>query len=153
MQKFKLLMVEDDLSLNDALAETIESGKSGLVVHSYNGLRLVHFDQLLEAAAAGTESLDEVAFEPVIELPDIPDFEVEGLLQTRGSTFGCLGITSGIALMCALAGDAGSYTSVSSGGRCQRPNKPPNVLPRNWYHYYSPIPNPNICTIDHTPIV
>ena len=154
MQKFELSMIEDDVSLKEAIAEIIESRKSGLVVQIYGGpLRLVHYDQLLEAEAQGLESLDRVLFEPIIELPDIPDFQIEDLLQAGRSNFGCLGINAGIALMCSLAGEIGSYTTASSGGRCQRPGKPPNVLPRKWYHYYSPIPNPNICRIDHTLIV
>ena len=48
------------------------------------------------------------------------------------------------------------YNASNSGVRCKRPDKPPNILPRDWYHYYPPhslpLITPNTCNVCGSPV-
>lgn len=154
MLNFELSMIDAGATVKDAIAETIESGKSGLLVQTNTGsLHLVHYDRLVEAEASGAESLAEVQFEPVLEITSVAGHQIADLVRSAGLVFGFLGMSGAMARLFSLSeGKGGPYASASSGGRCHRPNKPPNVLPRDWYHYYPTIPSPNVCAYDSSAI-
>ena len=169
MLYFELSVVEDDISVKDAIAETIESGKSGLLVRTTNkGLRVVDFDNLVRAHESGLKLVREVDSERVAivaaHIPDaergfavrsLPDSLIDSEVRSAGLVFGFLGQQGGLARMFSISeGKGGPLASASSGGRCKRPGKPQNILPRHWFHYYPPTNRdsvtPNICKFDGT---
>jgi len=138
--RFQLAMVPGGTSVQDAIAETIDSDKSGLLVQRPQGdLRLVHFKNLVNAAASGLTSLDDVEAEPVLDVVTIPDAEHKVAVRSSGRRFGFGGERDGTADLLSISESfALPYTTASTGVRCQRPNKPPTIPPRDWYHYYPP---------------
>ncbi len=159
MLHFELPLVTGKLTIDDALAETIESSTSGLVFERNPGnYRLVHFDKLVEASNEGKTLLDQVDWEPLITIESSQSHKSENLVRTAGLKFGFVG-TAGphIARLFSISESFGiPYTIGSSGTRCQRPNKPASVSPRDWFHYYPPnaldVQNPNICRICGAPM-
>lgn len=137
---FELPVVGGGISIADALAEAIDSNKSGLLLEISQGdLRLVHFERMVDAATTGQSLLEEVDFEPVIDIEALSDLQYETVVRAAGGVFGFLGKGGGVAHLFSVSESFGlPYTSSSSGTRCQRPNKPHDRSPRDWYHYYPP---------------
>jgi hypothetical protein len=140
MLRFELPLVRGNVSLDAAFADTIESKTSGLLMESSQGdLRLVHFDRMVNALTSGLNSLEEVEFDPVLNIEPVPDSAHESFVLSAGERFGFAGEQDGKALLFSVSESFGlPYTIASSGSRCQRPNRPPNTTPQDWYHYYPP---------------
>ena len=135
---FELPMIDAGVSIEEACAETIESNKSGLLIQGEGEIRLLRFDRMVEAARGG-RSLEEVEFEPVVDIEAVSDLEHETFVRAAGSVFGFLGKGDGLAHLFSVSEQfAFPYLTTSSASRCQRPDKPANTAAREWYHYYPP---------------
>jgi hypothetical protein len=154
MLRFELPMVAGRISPNDALTEIIDTAKSGVTFQSNVGdLRLVHYDRIVEAISRGVTQLDDVEFESVVKFDlSLAELNYGGVVSTAGKKFGFVRALSGMADLFSVSESfAVAYNTASSGVRCERPNKPLNMKPRDWYHYYPPNPrnpsNPNVCRV------
>jgi hypothetical protein len=151
MMQFDMPIVSSGISVKNALAEVIDSGRSGVLIRAgRGGLRLVHFNLMAEAAAKNVLMLREVDGEPVVTLGAIAESERKNFVQSVGGKFGLLGTEGRMAILFSVSeGFADPYFSTSSGVRCDRPGKPANMPNRKWYHYYPPNdlpqPNPTMC--------
>jgi hypothetical protein len=151
MMQFDMPIVSSGISVKNALAEVIDSRRSGVLVRAGQGkLRLVHFNLMAEAAAKNLVLLQEVDGEPVVQLGAIAESERKDFVQSAGGKFGLIGTEGRMAILFSVSeGFAGPYFSISSGVRCDRPGKPPSRPNRKWYHYYPPndLPhlNPTLC--------
>ena len=152
MLRFELPMVAGQISTSDALSEIIDTAKSGITFESNLGdLRLVHYDRIVEAIGRGVTELDDVDYEPVVKLDlKLPELSYIGVVSSAGKRFGFVRALSGMADLFSVSESfASAYNTVSSGVRCERPHRPANTKPRDWYHYYPPhqrdSSDPNVC--------
>jgi hypothetical protein len=155
MMRFELHMVHDQMNIGDAIEEMIESRKSGLLVQTRaRDLRIVDFNRSVLAFESGLKTLQEVEFEPVLDMETIQhpndDVFVLNTLSGAGRAIGFLGGKSGVAQLFSVSETRGDpYAAVSVGVKCDRPGRPPSTPPRNWHHYYPPntrdLIDPNQC--------
>lgn len=152
MLRFKLPMAAGRISTSEALSEMIDTAKSGITFESTGGdLRLLHYDRIVAAIGRGVTQLDDVDYEPVVKLDlKLPEHHYVGVVSSAGKRFGFVRALSGMAdLLSVSESYASAYNTASSGVRCERPNRPANTKPRDWYHYYPPHQrdpvDPNVC--------
>ena len=138
--KFRLGVLPDATSLEDAFAYLYEARQSAVAVVTQGGVRLVGYEQLMEALARGATRLGEV----------------DGLFLARRGTrslgaesFSPRGFEAAPAAGSVELGDGTAevesnnplvmeYAAPSTAARCDRPNKPAGTPNKNWYHYYPP---------------
>jgi hypothetical protein len=162
MLDFELPFLSGSNSIRTALAETIEADKSGLLYETSSGeLRLARYDDIVKALNSGItilEDLGEASSEPVIHVGTVSsEHYYERRVRAKNKKFGFKGFEHGVARLFSVSERYGEqYISSNSGTRCKRPDKPANILPRDWYHYYPPqtpyTPPPNICNVCGSPI-
>lgn len=153
MLDFELPLVRGNITIADAIKETIESNRSGVVFEVHPGeLRLIHADSLLLSATNeqdSLESLKSVVFEPVMEAETVPDSQLFTFVSSANRKFGFKGMLEGnIARVFSISETYGQpFAAASPGRRCTRPGKPANKSPQDWYHY--PPINHNPADLNH----
>jgi hypothetical protein len=162
MLDFELPFLSGSNSIRVALAETIEADKSGLLYETSSGeLRLARYDNIVKALKSGItllEDLGEASSEEVIHIETVPYEQCASYVRAERKRFGFKGFErSGLAQLFSISETFGRpYTASNNGVRCQRPNRPTNVLERDWYHYYPPLtpytPPPKTCNVCGSPI-
>jgi hypothetical protein len=149
--RFVLPVLPSGTSINDAFPDMIERGRSGLVIaYDVDDFRLVHFDQMKDAQSRGLVLLGHLAGQRLRRLEGHSDTEHRQAIVRLGETIALVYEVGGSAeLFSAGEQFADPYMAPSKGVRCQRPNRPPTVVPRLWYHYYPPNPvnplDPHTC--------
>lgn len=135
MLDFELPFVSGNVAIDDAIKETIDSDKPGVLFAYQPGeLRLVHAYSMLQAATDSQKLLDSVIFEPV---ETVLDSQLQTFLNNATMKFGFRGMQGpGLARLVSVSEkDGHRYTTGSPGRRCTRPGKPSHISDRNWYHY------------------
>jgi len=148
MLDFELPLVRGAVTVAQAIAEIIESNKSGLLYEVRPGeLRLIHYYGMVQAASQqqGSIPLGSVVYESVIDSKTIPHTQLYSFVNDAGRRFGLKGMSgSGMAQVFSILESYGYPYSVGSPGRrCTRKNKPATTPPRDWYHYPPENINPN----------
>jgi hypothetical protein len=149
--RFVLPVLPSGTAINDAFPDVIERGRSGLVIaYDVGDFRLVNFDQMKAAQSHGLVHLRDLAGQRLQRLEGYSDTEHRQAIARMGGTIALVYEDGGSAeLFSASEQFAYPYMAPSSGVRCQRPNRPPTVRPRQWYHYYPPNPlnpvDPHTC--------
>lgn len=140
MLRFELPIVEAGISLEEALAETIEARTRGLLCRAgWGQYRLVDFDSMKDAYDLGYRRVDDLNSEIVIGIESTPERNYEPLVRDAGRRFGFMGEADGRAHVFSLSESyARPLMTASFGMRCRRANKPASTPPRKWYHYYPP---------------
>lgn len=138
MLDFELPLVRGNVTVVDAIKETIESNTSGLLFEVKPGeLRLVHAYSLLQAAANNQNLLKSVVFDPVTDTEALPDAQMVVHVENANRRFGFRGLSGlHMARVFSISEFFGSpYTGGSPGRRCTRPGRPETTPPTQWFHY------------------
>jgi hypothetical protein len=142
MLEFKVPLVARDASITEALKTAIDAKTSGVLIATKAGdLRLVHFNDLAAAAAAGRRRVSRVSkYAPVLNVRAKPAKNQMTIIVEAGSKFGFLGAAGKTARLLSISEKfAYPYEGASKGVRCSRPGKPAGKADRDWYHYYPPL--------------
>lgn len=148
MLDFELPLVRGNITISDAIAEAVDSNKSGVLYEVQPGeLRLVHYYSLLQAATTQQSSapLKSVVFEPVLNVQTVSEPQIYSTLTGAKLRFGFKrSMAVGMARMFSVSEDYGNpFAVVAPGRRCTRRNKPAHIAPRDWYHYPPANADPN----------
>jgi hypothetical protein len=157
MRSFDLPLVAATVSADNALKTAIDAKRSGVVLKTKSGgLRLVHYKSLV-SAARNKKAIGKVDY---VELLKVGGKKTVGVkadkVKAAGLKFGYLGAKGAVAKLLSVRETfSARYEAPPDGRRCTRPDKPPDELDQDWYHYYPPEKprNAKICVYCDTKII
>ena len=157
MLTFKLSVAPADSDLNSAFAQLFKDKHSALVVEGAEGdYRLIKFDHLTEALAHGASKLDQVQGQRLDKLEGSARANYDPALTEVGATVGLIKVARATARLYSVTEFVGTpFVTPSAVARCDRPKRPADLPPKDWYHYYPPNtgapPRPYRCVVKGCP--